>query len=247
MEFNTISILGIPFIHGKVEDVFAYLNEKGGLLTVPAAPNLATIPKDKLYYKSLLESDIVIPDSGLMVLMWKLISFKPINKISGLLFMNHFLDCLSIVEQKKIFLINPNEAEGEINRAFLNKRGLNITKDNIYAAPYYEDDSIEDAVLLSKIQAQRPHWIMINIGGGVQEKLGLFLKESLSYAPAILCTGAAIAFKTGSQINIPNWADKFYLGWFYRCLSNPKLYVSRYTKGFKLVIIMLKYQSKIAS
>ena len=60
-------ILGINFFNDSVENLFNQLNVKGGLMTVPAAPALVNIMKDKLYYDSLLESDVVIADSGYMV------------------------------------------------------------------------------------------------------------------------------------------------------------------------------------
>ena len=43
----TIQILGIQFFKGKTEEVFTFLKNKGGLLTVPAAPALVTSAHDK--------------------------------------------------------------------------------------------------------------------------------------------------------------------------------------------------------
>ena len=88
----TIKILGIDFFKGKVNQVFEQLKNHGGLLTVPAAPALVTIAQDQDYYDALLQSDLVIPDSGYMVLIWNMISKHRINKISGLEFINYFID-----------------------------------------------------------------------------------------------------------------------------------------------------------
>lgn len=242
MSFSTVTILGIPFFDGKVEDVYEYLKNSGGLLTVPAAPALINIPKDREYYTSLLNSDIVIPDSGLMVLTWNLFSKQRLSKISGLEFMNFFIESLTFVDNIRLMLINPSEEEGEVNLNYLNHLGQNLQKQNLYTAPYYRD-TVYDEDLLQKIEEQKPQWIMINIGGGTQEKLGYYLQSNLSYKPAILCTGAAIAFKTGSQVNLPNWADFLYLGWLFRCIHQPKIYIPRYLKGFKLFYLILKYKS----
>ena len=46
--------------------------------------------------------------------------------------------------------------------------------------------------------------------------------------PAILCTGAAIAFFTGGQTGIPKWADRLYLGWLWRICEDPRRYGRRY-------------------
>lgn len=241
---DVVRVLGIQFFKGRVKDVFDFLHINGGLMTVPAGPNLAVLDKDIAYYESLLNSDIVIPDSGFMVLTWNLLSSNKLFKISGLAFINHFIRNLDVVKETGIFLINPTDIDGEINQKFLNERGLSIKKEFMYTAPIYKED-ITDKIVLAKIEEQKPHWVMINIGGGVQEKLGLYLKSNLSYYPVILCTGAAIAFKTGRQVNIPVWVDKLYLGWLFRCISNPKLYIQRYLKGFRLFVLIVKYRSKI--
>ncbi|MEA3438521.1 MAG: WecB/TagA/CpsF family glycosyltransferase, partial [Thermodesulfobacteriota bacterium] len=94
--------------------------------------------------------------------------------------------------------------------------------------------------LLDIIKKKKPQYIVINLGGGVQERLGLYLKNHLSYSPGIICTGAAIAFLTGRQANIPNFAEKLHLAWLYRCFENPKKFFPRYLKGFLLLPLLLK-------
>ena len=71
---------------------------------------------------------------------------------------------------------------------------------------------VEDKELIEKLQALRPKHVVITVGGGTQERLGLYLKRNLDYLPAIHCIGAAIAFLSGDQVHIPEWADRFYLG-----------------------------------
>lgn len=242
MAYNSVQIVGINFYNGLVKGVFDFLYEKGGLLTVPAAPALVTIKEDKAYYESLLKSDIVIPDSGYMVLIWNAFFKNKLKKISGLEFINHFLLQSDRVNQGKLFLINPTDLDGQINTNYLNNSKFNIDESNSYTAPFYKNNVI-DISLLTIIEAQKPKWILINIGGGTQEKLGLYLKKNLSYKPSILCTGAALAFKTGRQGKMPKWIDQIYLGWLHRCFSNPKVFIPRYLKGFKLIRMILQYKS----
>ena len=236
-------ILGIHFFEGDEKAIFDKLNLNGGLLTAPSGPGLANIPNDKVYYESLINSDIVIPDSGYMVMIWNLISAKKIKRLSGLKLINTFLDEFSVIVDDNILLINPSQDEENANIALLNSKGFKVTKENSYIAPLYSN-SITDHQLLHMIETQKPKWILINIGGGVQEILGSYLKQNLNYKPAIICTGAAIAFKTGKQVKIPNWADQLFLGWLVRILSNPSIYLPRYLASFKLFFLLFKFKEK---
>jgi len=237
-------ILGIPFFNGTVTECYRQLQKAGGLLTVPSGPGLASIPAEKIYYNALLNSDLVIADSGYMALIWNSISKEKINRISGLEFINYFLEQIHNGSARNIFLVNPNNEEGEENRKLFNALGATITPQQMYVAPYYKKGAINDPDLLRILEEQKPHWIFLNIGGGVQEILGDYLKDHLSYKPAIICTGAAIAFKTGKQVNIPVWADKLYLGWLFRILWNPKGYIKRYWDAIPLMRLLLKYREK---
>jgi N-acetylglucosaminyldiphosphoundecaprenol N-acetyl-beta-D-mannosaminyltransferase len=243
MTYQKVNILGIPFFKGNVEQIIKILQNEGGLVTVPAAPALVTIKEDKAYYLALQQSDIIIPDSGYMVLVWNIFFKEKISKISGLKLFNYFLTQVKSNLVKNVFLINPSDLDGQLNVDLLQSYGLDINEKSSYTAPFYKN-KIEDFDLIHLLETQKPKWVLINIGGGTQEKLGLFLKNKLSYKPAILCTGAAIAFKTGRQVNIPIIVDRLYLGWFYRSMSNPKLFIPRYLKGFKLINLILKHKSK---
>ncbi len=114
------------------------------------------------------------------------------------------------------------------------------TDSDHYVAPIYGKGHILDFNLVEILNTKRPRFILINLAGGVQEKLGYFLKTQLDYRPAIICTGVAIAFLTGRQARIPEFADRFYLGWLMRCLYKPGVYIPRYLSGLKLIPMLLK-------
>ena len=243
MPADTIKILGINFYNGSAGGVVDIL-KTGGLLVVPAAPALINIKEDKAYYASLINADVVIPDSGYMALIWNAAHLKKVNRISGLEFLRAFFDDKEMITLNSMLLVNPSLDEADANLQFLNGIGFSLNNNDSYLAPFYNKQKVEDPALLQLIEERKPKYILVNIGGGTQEKLGAWLKKNLSYKPAIICTGAAIAFLTGRQANIPNWADKFYLGWLLRCIQNPKLYIPRYFGSFKLLFTILKYGSK---
>ena len=114
----------------------------------------------------------------------------------------------------------------------------------MYLAPLYRGE-IGDEALLQAIRDRQPRHIIVTLGGGTQERLGFYLKRNLHPVPAIHCIGAAIAFLSGDQVHIPMWADRLYLGWLFRCLSEPARYVPRYWSARKLVGMMLRYRDRL--
>jgi len=65
--------------------------------------------------------------------------------------------------------------------------------------------------------------------------LAIYLKKNINHKVSIMCTGAAIAFMTGEQAPINKMIDQLYLGWFMRIIWNPKLYLKRILKSFKII------------
>lgn len=244
MPVSKLKVLGIDFINAKnCHDFFDELAEKGGLMTVPSGPGLASIPEAPVYYNSLLKSDYVLTDSGYMVMIWNLISKNKITRISGLEYIDHFLEHAD--KNSRLLLINPRKEEADDNVKLLEEHSFK--KENIYSyeAPFYgKNQAIDDPELLASINAFKPNFILINLGGNTQEILGLYIKENISFSPLIICTGAAIAFKTGHQVGIPMWADRFFLGWLFRCISKPSVYIPRYLASFKLIFLVLKYRQQ---
>lgn len=239
---SKIQILGISFINEPVQKVVDLLKD-GGLLVVPAAPALVNIQTDQVYFEALKRADVVIADSGYMALLWNLFKKPRIIRISGLEFLRVFFTDSVVMASRKMLLVNPTPKEAKANIDYLNNNGFNIRPEQSYLAPMYDKNNVTDSTLLQLVEEQRPDYILINIGGGTQEKLGAWLQKNLSYKPAIICTGAAIAFLTGQQANIPHWADKLYLGWLMRCIANPKLYIPRYWNSFKLAGTLLRFGS----
>src|SRR5438477_1365310 len=104
---------------------------------------------------------------------------------------------------------------------------------------------IADPNLVSIIEQRKPKHIIIGVGGGMQDKLGSYLKHQLSYRPGIYCIGAAPGFVTGDQIVIPMWADRLFVGWIFRIIGRPREYLTRYWKARLLPLLIIKYGTRI--
>ncbi len=232
-------MFGSKFVDGTFQEILNELSF-GGLLVVPAAPALAMIHENHQYNKALQDADIAIFDSGFLCLLLRLFKRIRVRKLSGLEFLRKFLQSFTNTKESQIFLVDPTEKDAILNKKLFENHGIPIGF-NQYIAPFYKDNEIFDEELLEIIEVKRPKYIIINLGGGVQEVLGAYLKNNSDqgYRPAIICTGAAIAFLTGAQGNIPKFVDYLYLGWLARCIANPRRFIPRYLSGFKLIKILL--------
>jgi UDP-N-acetyl-D-mannosaminuronic acid transferase (WecB/TagA/CpsF family) len=266
-------ILGVRFFNGTAPDAVDYITRVGGYTVVPAAPALVKIENDPAYRRALVEADLAIADSGFMVLLWRILRGRTIARISGLKYLRILLANQRLRERGSIFLVLPHESSREKALLWLRKEGFEISSDDCYIAPQYQrsevppspgfgvagrgqrsevrhqssaaSDNVEDRALLSIVEERKPKHIIVGIGGGTQEKLGLYLREHLSYRPAIHCIGAALAFLTGDQKPIPMWADRLYLGWFLRLVRAPRQYARRFTPAFRLPAMIWRYGSEL--
>jgi UDP-N-acetyl-D-mannosaminuronic acid transferase (WecB/TagA/CpsF family) len=237
------SILGIKFYIGDLPGVLE-LCAAGNFIVVPAAPALVDLTTDVQYRTALEKSDLAITDSGFMVVLWKFLTGQTLPRISGLKLLRGLLESDEWKQPGSSFWIMPSPRESEVNLAWLQRNGYAVTRDQCYVAPFYKKGAVLDPVLLELLEARRPRYILVNIGGGTQEPLGLYLRQNLSYRPSIICTGAAIAFLTGMQAPIPIWADTLMLGWFLRCLHAPSKFTPRIWKGLRLMTILAKYRAR---
>ncbi len=236
-------ILGIDFFCGSAREAIQRMR-RGGLLVVPAAPALKDLSTNGPYREALLNADMAITDSGFMVLIWNLVQHQKIARLSGLEYLRQLLREPDVRQPGNTLWIMASPQSAARNQSWLERQGIAVPAECIYLAPLYRGP-IHDPDLLRRLEQLKPRHVIVTVGGGTQERLGLYLKRNLSYLPAIHCIGAAIAFLSGDQVHIPAWADKLYLGWLFRTLSEPRRYLPRYWDARHLLNIMLTYRNEL--
>ena len=237
-------ILGISFFNGNVDDALASMERRGGFLIAPSGTCFARLREDEMYRRAVIAADLAIADSGLMVLLWRLLGHKKIGRISGLKYLEHLLRKLKGRGAEETFWVLPSERARRKLFEWSRREPFPTASKNCYVAPYYGLE-IEDRNLLSLLEENRPAHVIIAIGSGAQEKLGYYLRENLLYRPAIHCIGAALGFVTGEQIPIPDWADRLFLGWLVRLMTQPHRFVPRMIRGLELPGLLWKYGEKL--
>ena len=237
-------ILGIHFFNGTVAEAVDQARDRAGLIVAPSGTCFARLRKDPAYRRAITEADMAIADSGFMVLLWRILRREDLQRISGLAYLKGLLRQPTLREPGRAFWIFPSESARQKAVDWLHTEGFSVDAADCYVAPMY-GVAVEDETLAHRISVRRPRHVIIALSGGVQEKLGFFLRENVGYRPAIHCIGAALGFITGYQIAIPAWADRFYLGWFLRLISNPRKFLPRALSAVALPRMIIKYGEKL--
>ena len=205
---------------------------------------MVSLKYDEDYRQALAAADLAIADSGWMVLLWKLITGQRVTRISGLEFVKRLLEHETVRRRDSTMWVLPSETARDKTIEFHQRAGIPFSPGNCYVAPHYQR-SFKDETLLALARTLHPAHIVIAIGGGNQDKLGRYLKENLDHRPAIHCIGAALGFLTGDQVTIPEWADRFYLGWLVRMLAQPRIFIPRLWAVRELPWMMLRYRDNL--
>ena len=236
MQFE--QVLGVRFINVPIAETIEYIFQVRGYTVAPAAPAFANIQRDQEYRRALLEADTAIADSGFMVLLWYLLRGRRLVRNSGLRYLQTFLE--TAPADSRIYLILPTESAREKALCYFSGQKLKLARTDTAVAPIYQG-RVSDEKLISVLNLGRPDHVIVALGGGTQEKLGLHLRDRLAYRPAIHCVGAALGFLTGDQQPIPMWIDRLYLGWLLRLICHPRRYARRFSRAFELPGLILRY------
>ncbi|MEM0966352.1 MAG: WecB/TagA/CpsF family glycosyltransferase [Verrucomicrobiota bacterium] len=221
-----------------------------GLVVVPSGPGLAIdLRRNDVYRLAVQSADVAIADSGAMVLFWRIFWRRKTARISGLRLLQGILQDPVAKDSGAVFWVHPTEEQRQKNEKWLAETGFPCSGKDGYVAPRYPTENLCDEELCQRLRDGRPKVVVLCIGGGVQERLGYWLRERYRSenqpCPAIICTGAAIGFLSGNQVKIPVWADRLYLGWLFRCLSDPKTFIPRYWSALPLAYLIARYGEQL--
>lgn len=243
-EWPRVRVLGVKFFVGSLDEAVEAIAE-GGLLTAPSGIGMAAdLVNSAAYRRALDQSDLVLTDSGLLVTMWQLRTGRRLPRHSGLKFLRRWFERPEMKEPGTACWVMPSAGDAERARAWLKTMGVPAAPEDFYVAPWYGTGEIQDEKLLAHLEARRPTLVYLGIGGGVQERLGVYLREQLPYRPTILCLGAALAFLSGAQVAIPPWVDRARLGWLWRVISHPRRFAGRYFRALALVRLILWHRDE---
>ena len=105
---STHQILGLRFFDGDVDEAIALMSNHGGFLVAPSGTCFARLRRDAAYREAMTQADVVIPDSGAMVLLWRALNGGKIKRISGLKYLQCLAAQLFADKASTVFWVLPN-------------------------------------------------------------------------------------------------------------------------------------------
>lgn len=240
----TERILGIDFWNGTAEAAAEYVSARGGFVVAPSGTCFDRFLEDSDYRLAIVSADIALIDSGLVATLWRIFQGRTVQRVSGLRYLRTLVARPEFQSPGNVFWILPHQRARDWLLEWGQRSGTAIEPENCYVAPMYGRD-LHDQTLLDAICAQRPRHIVIGIGAGPQERLGHHLREQLHERLPIHCIGGALAFLTGDQVAIPSWADRLYLGWLFRLVSQPRVFIPRLRKARVLPLMIARYGAEL--
>jgi len=176
--------------------------------------------KDILFHKSLLDSDIILPDGSGITLATMILNGEKVEKYSG---PEMHMDLLYLANQenKKVFYLGSSTSTLKLIEDRIKKEYPNI-KVKTYSPPYKEVFSDQDnQKMIEAVNKFEPDFLFVGMTAPKQEKWTYQHKKQLN-AKVICSIGAAFDFFAGTVKLPPQWMIDVHLQWLHRLCKEPK-------------------------
>ncbi|MEM6885599.1 MAG: WecB/TagA/CpsF family glycosyltransferase [Verrucomicrobiota bacterium] len=240
-----ISILGMPVVCADYQTGYEALIRLAARSNPSAvcASNTHIVAHarfDKSFGKIMCDFDMVLPDGMPLIWYMNMKGAQLGDRVYGPYFMQYVLQHSS-PEHRHFFFGGKQSTLKQLtqNALELNPQ-LKIA--GAYSPPYRqwtEQDEIENA---RQIQAARPHYIWVALGGERQER---WISKNLHRhsSGVFLAVGDAFELLAGNRPFAPRWIQRSALTWLYRIIQEPGRLWSRYLKYNSLFLWYLLKES----
>jgi N-acetylglucosaminyldiphosphoundecaprenol N-acetyl-beta-D-mannosaminyltransferase len=238
-----MKIMGYNIFNGDISDI-ALFHSKRTIINTINPHSYVVAGGDSLFRKSLISSDILIPDGGGILLAARLILNKKIKKITG-------------PDIHEALLINLNMKNGKCFYMGASQRTLNLIKKRIskefpkilveiYSPPFSDTFSeAENLDIVNNINNFSPDVLFIGMTAPKQEKWLYENKDKLDFKVAT-CIGAAFDFYAGSVKRSSSIWRKIHMEWLPRLVRDPKkLWRRTFISSPIFILDILKFKFRI--
>lgn len=229
-----IDVLGVKIDKltrtAAVEKALRLIEEHRGAYMVTPNPEIVMAAWENERLSEAIErADLVIPDGIGVIKAAKILGTPLGERLPGIDIATDILRCLAS-NGGRVFLLGARPGIAELAAENIKKQfpGLVICGTN---DGYFTDN----AVVIEKINAARPDFMLVCLGVGKQE---LWMAENASKLDVGLMAGLGGTLKvlSGTEKRAPEGWQRLNLEWLYRSLSEPK----RFKKTVRLPLFILR-------
>ena len=228
LRLKTISLLG----HRSELDA---LPEGKVLINTINAHSYNTARKDAAFAEALLKGDALIPDGASIVLAFKFLRHKNIERIAGWDLFLHEMDKLNRKGGVCFFLGSSEETLRKIKA-----KAAGVYPDiriETYSPPSKAEFSEEDnRRMIEAVNRAKPDLLWVGMTAPKQEKWAYAHLKELDVNGPIGTIGAVFDFFAGNIRRAPLWWQKHGMEWLYRLIKEPKRMWKRYIIGNTLFL-----------
>lgn len=226
-----LTLLGVEVDPVSMNDLHAVIGKAitEGRQIVIAHHNLHSVflfhrdPKMRAFYS---KAD-VIPIDGMPLVYWGRLMGKPLEPEHRITYVDWVRPLMAEAKRQgwRVFYLGgkPGVAERAAERLRSEFPGLSLQTHH----GYFDVTGKENGDILDKINAYRPHVLMVGMGMPRQEHWVLDNLERLR-VNAILTAGACFDYVAGAIPTPPRWMGRLGLEWAYRLFSEPRRLWRRY-------------------
>src|SRR5439155_5019979 len=140
------------------------------------------------------------------------------------------LDCAALAAERgyRLFLLGAVPGVGDALAAKLVARHPALQIAGTYAPPYYNgEDSGEEARMVERVRAARPHLLFVALGTPKQERW-IYKYLDVLGVPVCIGVGGVFNFITGRIPRAPHLMQRLGLEWLFRLALEPQRLWKRY-------------------
>lgn len=190
---------------------------------------------DRVFYNSVVESDLVIADGISIVLMSKLIGAPIKTRVAG----SEIFQQLQEGNLKKtISVFFFGGVEGVAEKAASNlKNNRFVQCVGTYYPGFLDVDSMSEDAIIQQINQTSPQFLVVALGA---KKGQLWIKKNLHRLNVNVVShlGAVINFVAGTVKRAPTWFQKLGLEWLWRIKEEPTLWKRYYFDALILIRLL---------
>jgi N-acetylglucosaminyldiphosphoundecaprenol N-acetyl-beta-D-mannosaminyltransferase len=229
---ETIVLAGVRINNITLNETIAHIEklisrkERAWIVT-PNAAHIVLLQSDVEFKQLYDEANLVLPDGMPLVWVSRCLGKPLIEKVSGSDLLPETCK-VSAMKGYRVFFLGGNPGVADKAKNVLMQRYKCLKIVGTYSPPFgFDNDSKENAKIISMINEARPDILFVGLGTPKQEKW--IYKNRNLYSPCVsIGIGASFDFVAGTVKRAPVWMQKYCLEWFWRFIHEPRRLWRRY-------------------